>query len=318
MLIACSKNDDAGPVVDQTQSLDSLFLSCDPETTEFTSKGGSQTVRLITGRKWNITSKSEWITVSPMEGKGEQEIVITALPNIDRLHNRSHKLSIWWDAGEGPMNNSTYVVNQQKDSLQVTPMSFFINGFASNGEQKLTITTAAEWKASSNQTWCRVDKETGVSDGDILLILDENNTLQAREAIVKIERQTNKTLQQEKVNVVVQQQSRNLPFVYVKSFRGNAVSSYTVDVEFSYSMGVAGEGYTSQPVTEIGVCYSSTTSLPDINNSTVKSINLPSAYVGTIKDVISGLLPGTKYYIRAYARCSYGIGYSQVVYFDTK
>lgn len=66
------------------------------------------------------------------------------------------------------------------------------------------------------------------------------------------------------------------------------------------------------PVTVCGVCWS-TGSLPTISNSkTVDSVT-----AGVFTSILSGLAPGTKYYVRAYATNSKGTAYGNVVSFTT-
>lgn len=67
-------------------------------------------------------------------------------------------------------------------------------------------------------------------------------------------------------------------------------------------------------ITSYGFCYSYTNSSPTTSNS--KTTNTGSLS-GTFNNTISGLLPGTKYYIRAYATNSVGTSYGSTLSFTT-
>lgn len=68
-------------------------------------------------------------------------------------------------------------------------------------------------------------------------------------------------------------------------------------------------------VTKRGVCWSNTASLPTITNSS--STNDGSG-TGSFSTNLSGLLPNTNYYVRAYATNSAGTAYGAVVSFTTQ
>ena len=65
-------------------------------------------------------------------------------------------------------------------------------------------------------------------------------------------------------------------------------------------------------ITESGVCWS-TTSLPTISNSKISI----SSGVSNFSSTITGLLPATTYYVRAYAVNKQGVAYGSVVSFTT-
>ena len=72
----------------------------------------------------------------------------------------------------------------------------------------------------------------------------------------------------------------------------------------------------SSNVTEVGVCYSTTNTLPTTANITTKG-TAPSAGTGAFSINITGLTRDTKYYLRAYAINSKGTGYGALETFTT-
>ena len=72
----------------------------------------------------------------------------------------------------------------------------------------------------------------------------------------------------------------------------------------------------SSNVTEVGVCYSTTNTLPTTANITTKG-TAPSAGTGAFSINITSLTRGTKYYLRAYAINSKGTGYGALETFTT-
>lgn len=139
-----------------------------------------------------------------------------------------------------------------------------------------------------------------------------------REAIITISKDTTRTVQMEFVKVVVKQLSRNLPQIMLTSIKERATDACTAEYSFYYSMGVAGQGYVSKPITEIGLCYSSTVEIPTIANSSIVKIPIKDMYVDTVEGTLTGLESKTKYYVCAYAKCEYGTSYSEVKTFVTK
>lgn len=67
------------------------------------------------------------------------------------------------------------------------------------------------------------------------------------------------------------------------------------------------------PVTERGVAYSASSQNPGVNHSTVVAPNTVSSF----KVTLPGLVPGTRYYARAYAITQAGVGYGQAITFTT-
>ncbi|MDB5152275.1 MAG: hypothetical protein JWR54_1026 [Mucilaginibacter sp.] len=71
----------------------------------------------------------------------------------------------------------------------------------------------------------------------------------------------------------------------------------------------------SSAITANGVCYSSTNQTPTIANSKTTDPIISTSY--TYVSNISGLIPNTTYYLRAYASNAFGTGYGSVVKFTT-
>ncbi|MES2377060.1 MAG: hypothetical protein V4553_10800 [Bacteroidota bacterium] len=80
----------------------------------------------------------------------------------------------------------------------------------------------------------------------------------------------------------------------------------------STSVTVGGRLSSSSFVTEDGLCYSSTNALPTVNDTFISD-----TLAGRWENKVTGLTPNTTYYIRAYARSDYGVGYSDVLTFKT-
>ena len=89
-----------------------------------------------------------------------------------------------------------------------------------------------------------------------------------------------------------------------------SISSITL-TSASSGGSITGDGGT--PITSRGVCWSSITSSPTIVNQ--KTID--GTGIGTFTSFITGLLPGTTYYVRAYATNSTGTAYGILRSFNT-
>ena len=93
-----------------------------------------------------------------------------------------------------------------------------------------------------------------------------------------------------------------------------SVSSITTTSAYSGGNIISGGGAT---VTQRGVCWSSTTSLPSINNIYSRITN-DGTGIGSFTSYITGLSPNTNYYVRAYATNTVGTSYGTVYTFRTK
>ena len=91
------------------------------------------------------------------------------------------------------------------------------------------------------------------------------------------------------------------------------VSSVTVSGVASATATVESYVQSEEPVTECGFVYSLSQS-PTVTNGT--KVECP-AYTGSIKQTLTGLSQGTRYYVRAYARNAGGVSYSEQAMFTT-
>lgn len=71
----------------------------------------------------------------------------------------------------------------------------------------------------------------------------------------------------------------------------------------------------SSALTENGVCYSSSNQKPTINDTKKASALISTSYSFTTN--LTGLIPSTTYYIRAYATNAYGTSYGSMISFTT-
>jgi hypothetical protein len=67
-------------------------------------------------------------------------------------------------------------------------------------------------------------------------------------------------------------------------------------------------------ISEYGVCWATTTIQPTLSNSSATTYGSPNA---SFVQTMNSLLPGTTYYVRAYAKNSAGIGYGNSINFTT-
>lgn len=73
----------------------------------------------------------------------------------------------------------------------------------------------------------------------------------------------------------------------------------------------------SPAAVEYGICYSSTTNAPDVNNAQTVQVSNPSVGANTTVN-LTNLTPNTTYSYRAYAKSSSGVIYSDVSSFKTQ
>ncbi len=116
--------------------------------------------------------------------------------------------------------------------------------------------------------------------------------------------------------------SQGTAYGEVKSFTTDGAdpttpSVTTADISLVTSTGAKSGGEVTSngnlTITERGVCWSESAP-PTIGDTTLKDA---SSALGTFTSILTGLNPGTKYYLRAYATNSQGTGYGEEKHFTT-
>ena len=102
-------------------------LSVTPTDLEFSSEGGSKTVKVQTNTDWTLTTDgSDWYTVSPTEGSGDTEVTVT-LNNYTDASVRTAQIKF---EADGLVETLAILQNRPETPKDPTELSFSIRAYA--------------------------------------------------------------------------------------------------------------------------------------------------------------------------------------------
>lgn len=183
--------------------------------------------------------------------------------------------------------------------LSVTTTSLSVQG--TGGSQSVSVQSNAYWKASTTDSWLHVDGTSHKGSSSVQVTADANSMLSERTGTVTISDGVN-SVAVSVIQAAGQTQSFSFGTLTVSSItKTSAVCSFT---------------YTSENavISEYGVCYSATASMPTVDGSDCSSVsNSTTSPSGTANLSLSGLTEKTTYYVRPYVRHSEGVIYSNSV-----
>lgn len=264
----------------------------------FTGSAGSQQFTVLSNADWIIVEPDEdWVSVSPRERQQESTVVTVQVKDNPVESVRKKVFTI-----KGGNVSKQVEITQAGRSTEfsVTPTSLSSGAVANS--VSFNIVGDALWTAKSNHSWATLSDATGGGNKTITVSLSDNVNEASRTAEITI----SSSSKSEKV-IITQAGGSKPNIAEIKSSDITDVTQSSAVVAFSY---------TSQfPVLEYGVCYSSQNSTPSLNDSHLSGTG--SALQDSKSFKISNLSPGTTYYVRAYAKSSVGIQYSNVVSFTT-
>ena len=152
-------------------------VSFDAETQEIDAQGGSIEVALKSNGEWTINSTIEWITVSPMSGKGDATLTLTAEANATGEERSTQINAVTKD------NTAALVVKQGAVAdppqppqpeyyLNVTPKEFQCGD--TGGEFTVEVSSNMEWTVTAPQ-WITCSMMEGSNDATVTLIVSPIN-----------------------------------------------------------------------------------------------------------------------------------------------
>lgn len=264
----------------------------------FDESAGSRTLQVQSNTTWRVTvSDPEWLSVSDSEMQGNQSVSISVSKAVT---DQEREGTLTFTSTETGVTASASVRVTQRGLSEIIlqvdqeAMAFDCTG----GSQKLTVKESnAQWLVMipSNVKWLHADKEREIGTGTIALTCDENIGASVRNAAITIS-SGSKMLQ-----VSVEQAAASLPIVSGFSLQttGNIMETATFGLAFDSVF----------PVTEYGLCYSTSEHPVIIGEHTSQSVDSKSMTGLTV--TTNKLQPRTRYYVRAYAKSAAGVGYSE-------
>lgn len=165
--------------VQQAGSEESLTLT--PQEVSLSAQGGKATVNVASNTSWTASSSASWCEITPVEGKGDGTVTLSAGSNAD-TEPRTATLTVRTSGGAEKSLTVRQAGIEVQLSLSETELSFKEEG----GTAKVTVTTDAKWKASSNATWCAVSPSEGTGNGELTLQVGVNYSTATRSATVTV------------------------------------------------------------------------------------------------------------------------------------
>lgn len=156
-------------------------INITPNSLEFTSDGGTQSVSINSKYAWKASCNQNWISLTNSEGTGNGTFTVKADKNPNES---SRSATITLNYG----NKSTSISVVQKEyviTLETTP-SYSMDFTSVGGTQKLSITCNSSWKATSNKTWITLSKSEGEGNDNINVEVDKNSSEDSRSGTITL------------------------------------------------------------------------------------------------------------------------------------
>ena len=141
----------------------------------------SRSVTIKSKGVWNITSKPEWLYISPIYGNGTTTVSFKVIGYPSSDENRIDTVKIVLD------NLVSKVIAKQAASaykfvLSTKSLEF---GASETDGKTITLSTNSSWAIVNNKGWCHVSSLEGKGDAELTFSCDENTTGKDRENVVE-------------------------------------------------------------------------------------------------------------------------------------
>lgn len=150
------------------------YLNTNSSAIKFDAKGGEAKVSISSNIQWSIESETTWITVSPNDGKENQEITLYAAKN-ETSEQRYGELTINSVLGTSKIN-----VTQSAPSLELskTSISFTEKG----GSEVVAVSSDYDYIVTSSDSWIQI-----VSDQKSFNVQVAENTKASRIGTITVQ-----------------------------------------------------------------------------------------------------------------------------------
>ena len=271
----------------------------------------SQSFTVSSNAAWSILGIDDnWLTVEPASGSGGTTEVKVTAAEIQDDRSREMMLTVALDNGTERHDIQVTQAGKTNISLAVTPTALDFNGVG--GEVSLAITCNSGWTtrmATIDNPWLTLSASEGVGNGELTVSCLPNYTTASRYFPIYV---TSGTMDPKLVEIVVNQSAGALPVItsplaMVDNTLGSTGASFTFGYESMF------------PLTDYGICYSTTNATPTVDDTCISSGEGPTANP-TVTVAMTDLTPYTKYYVRAYVKSPMNNGevcYSAALDFQT-
>jgi len=140
---------------------------------QFAAKAGSEILHVKTDGQWTASVDKSWLSISPVQGKGDSDITVSAQENTGD-EPRSAVISV--SVGE---TTQTVVLTQQGHYFTVSS-SESSSIPSTGGIYHLTIKTDEEWTAKKSASWLTLSADSGTGDIDVSIAVADNASMTMR------------------------------------------------------------------------------------------------------------------------------------------
>lgn len=248
---------------------------------DFKVDGDKVTISIKANVTWKaeILNESKWVSVAPIEGSNDGDIVVTAEPNTS-MEEQSAILRI----SSAQVDTSYDIVLTQAGKeyeLSVKPETMIFD--ETGGEKSALITCNAEWKATTGENWISIPKPSGSKDDkDVIIKTSPYYDMENPRSGVVIFKSGDKTAQ-----ISISQNTATKPTVQgVKAEKESGKNQYII--KFNYS--------SVFPLSEYGIYFGTAP------NPTEKKVIAKEGEAGSDIEVstVIDVEQAVKYYVKAY------------------
>lgn len=158
---------------------------------------------------WNITSKPNWLNVTPISGEGRTTLSFKVTDNPSSEDSRSDTVKI----ALGDLV-SNIIANQAASSYRPFTLSTTSLEFGANDtdEKKINLYSNSSWSIVNKKGWCHITPTEGKGNGELTISCEENTTGKDRKNIIEIK------TSRETISVSIEQSENKF---YLKAFPEN-------------------------------------------------------------------------------------------------
>jgi hypothetical protein len=190
-------NTRTGKVIVRTGSLrDTIQVSQAPQPPSvygtlngfFDQPGGTTTLTIESNSDWKITNPGEWFTFSTLSGRGNATVSVTAPANGSVYPKRVQLTITAGEAGGATVASEPVEVYQYGLPVvfEVSPAPGVVYWGAEAQSSSFTITTNADWTATSDRPWLSVSPAAGTGTSTVTFSAPAHTGSPSRSTLVRI------------------------------------------------------------------------------------------------------------------------------------
>ena len=283
----------------QTVTINQAALNAALSTTSVTlpARDASQEIGITTNSTWTVSTFDTWIHILNEKGDGDGKFTVTLDNNLN-TQNRQGTVTVAY--GNGKM---TIDVTQEPATATLSDQSASFTAKSSSHTIKVTSNTV--WSAEAENSWIHIEDAEGEVNGRFIIKVDDNKSLSSRQGKVIFNYGTGKQ------TITISQEAASA--TKFEKTQANNIGRYQADITGIFN--------SEFDVTEYGVVYSATSSVPTIDEENAQIHQVVVSTTPISQDIVSatikGLKAGSTNYARLYTKGPLGTEYGSVVSFVT-